>query len=97
MKTSAAPFTIIGVSVAADLRRYKCVWRNYREDALNLGIDGDCVLWRVQDISLPDTTSFVVIHCSTNNINQNQPNDIAGGILNVTTGQDVLLLVNNNQ
>ena len=44
------------------------------EYALNLGTGCDCmenVLWKVQNISLPDTTSVVVLHCSTDNINQN--------------------------
>lgn len=61
----------------ADLRRKKCVWRNYFDDALNLGIGGDRVenvLWRGQYISLPHTTSFVIIHCDTNNVDQNRPN-----------------------
>ena len=51
--------------------------RNYFDDALNLGIGGDRVenvLRRGQYISLPPTTSFVIIHCDTNNVDQNRPN-----------------------
>lgn len=86
LRTSAATIIFVSISVAAGFRRYTCVWRNYFEDAINLGIGGDCVenvLWRVQDTSLLDATSFVLIHCSTNNINQNQPKDIAGRILKI--------------
>lgn len=86
LRTSAAPIVFVSFSVAAGFRRYTCVWRNYFEDAINLGIGGDCVknvLWRAQDTSLLDAASFVVIHCSTNNINQNQPKDIAGRILKI--------------
>ena len=51
-----------------------------------MGISGDYiekVLWRAQDISLQYTTSFLVIHCDTNNLDQNQPEDIAVGIIKI--------------
>ena len=53
---------------------------------INLGISGDCVesvLWGPQDISLPHTTFLVIMHCDINNVDQNQPNDIAVAIMKI--------------
>ena len=36
-----------------------------------------------QDISLQHTTSILVIHINTNNVDQNQPKDIAVGIIKI--------------
>ena len=36
-----------------------------------------------QDISLQHTTSILVIHFNTNNVDQNQPKDIAVGIIKI--------------
>ena len=66
----ATPIIIIGDSNATGLRRYGHIWRNCFKDALNLSISGDRVanvLWRARDISLKHTTSYVIIHCGTNN------------------------------
>ena len=72
LKHSAAPFIIIGDSIATGLRKYQHNWRSYFKNSLNLGISGDPVdvLWREQDISLPHTTLLVIIHCSINNVDQ---------------------------
>ena len=86
LKNSDAPIIITGDSIATGLRRYKHVWRNYFKDAVNLGISGDHVenvLWRARDISLQHTTSFVIIHCGTNNVDQNQLEDIAAGTIKI--------------
>ena len=67
LKNSAAPI----ITIATGLRRYRHIWRNYFKDAHNFGIGGDCienVLWRARDISLPHTTLFVIINCSTNSV-----------------------------
>ena len=79
LKKSSAPI-IIGDSIATALRRYRHIWRNYFEDALNLVVSGDRVenvLWRTRDISLPYTTLFVIMHCGTNKVDQSQPEDFA--------------------
>ena len=50
------------------------------------GIGGDRtqhVLWRAEHIKLPATTKIAVIHCGTNNIEQDQPWDIANGIISI--------------
>ena len=53
---------------------------------INLGISGDwveSVLWGAQDISLPHTTFLVIMHCDINNVDQNQPKDIAVAIMKI--------------
>ena len=85
-KNSAAPIIIIDALIGARLRRYGRVWSNCFRGALKLDISGDCVenvLWRAWDISLPHTTSFVITHCGTNNVDQNQPKDIAVRIMKI--------------
>ena len=79
LKNSAAPTIIIGDSIVTGLRRYRHIWKNYFKDAINLSISGDRVenvLWRARDISLQQTTLFVIIHCDTNNLDQSKPEDI---------------------
>ena len=86
MKNSAAPIIIIGDSIATCLRRYRHIWRNYFKDAINLGISDarvENVLWRARDISLQQTTLFVIIHCSTNNMDQSKPENIAEGVMKI--------------
>ena len=86
MKNSAAPIIITGDSNATGLRRYRHIWRNYFKGAINLGISGDRVenvLWRARNISLQQTTLFVIIHCSTNNMDQSKPENIAEGVMKI--------------
>ena len=86
LKNSAAPIIIIGNSIATGLRRYQHIWKNYFKDAINLGISGDRaenVLWRVCDISWQQATLSVIVHCSTNNVDQNKPEDIAEGVMRI--------------
>ena len=52
----------------------------------NLDIGGDRtqnLLWRVEDLYLPSTVEFLVIHCVTNNLYDSQPSHIADGGLAV--------------
>ena len=52
-----------------------------------LGIAADRVenvLWRAQDLFLTSATSFVIIHCNTDNADQNQPKYIVVGIIKTT-------------
>lgn len=74
---------VINDSIAPGLKKYRCVLRNYLIDAFNLGISGDCVenvSWRIQGVSLPYTTSFAIMHSSTNDVDQDQPKDIVVAI-----------------
>ena len=62
------------------------IWRSFFKtfDTLNYGIDGDCtqhVLWRAENATLPNSLKYVVIHCGTNNIDRDQPRDIANGVI----------------
>ena len=78
---------VINDSIAPGLKKYRCVLRNYLIDAFNLGISGDCVenvSWRIQGVSLPYTTSFVIMHSSTNGVDQDQPKDIVVAIKKIS-------------
>ena len=86
MKNSAAPIIIIGALIPTGLKRYGHIWKNYFKDVLNLGVSGDRVenvLWRPRDISLQQTTLFVIIHCGTNNVDQSQPEYTAVGVMKI--------------
>ena len=74
---------VVDDSIAPGLKKYRGVLRNYFIDAFNFGISGDRVenvSWRIQGVSLPYTTSFVIMHSSTNDVDQDQPNDIVVAI-----------------
>ena len=86
LKNFAAPIIAIGDSIATGLRKYRHIWRNYFKDALNLGISGDRVenvLWGEWEIFLPHKKLFVIIYCSTNNVDQGQPEDIAVAVMKI--------------
>ena len=79
---------LIGDSIVAGLSRYANIWRTFFKtfDALNYGIGGDRtqhVLWRAENATLPNALKYVVIHCGTNNIDRDQPRDIANGVISV--------------
>ena len=85
-KNSAASIIITGDSITTGLGRYRHIWKNYFKDTLNLGISGnrvENVLWRARDISLQNTTLFVIIHCGKNNVGQSHPEDIAIGVMKI--------------
>ena len=77
---------LIGDSIVAGLSRYANIWRSFFKtfDTLNYGIGGDCtqhVLWRAENATLPNSLKYVVIHCGTNNIDRDQPRDIANSVI----------------
>ena len=54
--------------------------------AFKLDIGGNCVekvLLGAQDISLPPTPSFLIMHWNTSNRNQNQPKNNVSGITKI--------------
>ena len=56
----------------------------YGKDALNCGIRRDKVknlLWRGKKLEFPPAIRQAVIHCGTNNIDENTLNDIENGLL----------------
>ena len=76
---------LIGDSIVAGLSHYTNIWRTFFKTfhTLNYGIGGDRtqhVLWRAENATLPNSLKYVVIHCGTNNIDRDQPRDIANGL-----------------
>ena len=79
---------IIGDSIVAGLSRYENIWWTFFKTfhTLNYGIGGDRtqhVLWRAENATLPNSLKYVVIHCGTNNIDCDQPRDIANGVISI--------------
>ena len=79
---------IIGDSIVADPSRYKTVLSKYFEPykALHCGIPGDRtqhVLWRAEDLSVPPSVIYVVIHCGANNLDHDEPKIIVDGIIKI--------------
>ena len=67
-----ARVVLVGDSIVANLSRYPAVWARLEGlKAANCGIRGDRtlnVLWRVERMHLPATTSVGIIHCGINDI-----------------------------
>lgn len=85
---SNAEVCLVGDSLVNGLARYPRVWNKYFKpfQALNFGIGGDRtehVLWRVENGEVPKKIKYAVIHCGTNNIDKNRPQDIANGIISI--------------
>ena len=79
---------LIGDSIVAGLSRYANIWRTFFKTfhTLNYGIGGDRtqhVLWRAENATLPNSLKYVAIHCGTNNIDRDQPRDIANGVISI--------------
>ena len=79
---------LIGDSIVSGLSRCRKVWSKYFEPhrALNFGIGGDRtqnVLWRLQNGEIPKNLQTAIIHFGTNNIDQNDPEDIKTAILSI--------------
>ena len=75
---------LVGDSIVSGLSRYKSIWSRYFKNVENNGIPGDMtqhVLWRLRNTRLSNHIKFVVIHCGTNNIDLNQPDDIASALI----------------
>ena len=76
---------LLGDSIIQGLSRYKKVWNSFfGKGTLNCGIRGDKVenlLWQAEKLEFPPAIRQIVIHCRTNNIEENMPNDIANGLL----------------
>ena len=79
---------LTGDSVMAELHRHYKIWSNFFKpiDALNCGIGGDKVqnvLWRVQNLPISSSLENTVILCGTNNLQQDSPEDIVDGIIEI--------------
>ena len=78
----------IGDSIIKNLCYYKDIWNGYfgNKGFTNCGIGGDHienVLWRVKNLDFPNTVSFVLLQCGTNNLAKDSPIDIVNGILSI--------------
>ena len=81
-------FLLIGDSIIYGLSRYKNVWNKYFgfSKTVNCGISVDKtqhVLWRAENLVIPSSVKFIIVHCGTNNLDYDDPNCIAKGILNI--------------
>ena len=79
---------LIGDSFMAGLHRYSKIWNNFFKpiDSLNCDIGGDKVqnaLWRVQNLPMSSSLKNAVILCGTNNLQQDFPQDIVDGIIEI--------------
>ena len=76
---------LIGDSIASGLQRYPEVRKLLQKHGiLNLGIGGNRtqhVLWRVEKLNLPNTLRYCIIHCGTNNLDKDTPEEIANAII----------------
>ena len=89
-KSANSKLVLFGDSIIANFDKCKDVFNNYFSSlhTLNFGISGDKiqnVLWRVENMTLPSSIEYVIIHCGTNNLGHNSPVKIAEGILNIAT------------
>ena len=89
MNRMKSSFLLIGDSIIYGLSRYKNVWNKYFDfsKTVNCGISGDKtqhVLWRAENLVIPSSVKFIIVHCGTNNLDYDYPNCIAKGILNIS-------------
>ena len=85
-QNSKASLLLIGDSIVAGLGRYKRVKEIFFEaySTINCGIGGDHtqnVLWRCENMIFPPSLNHIVVHCGSNNIQKDSPQDIASGIV----------------
>ena len=76
------------VCLVGGLARYPRVWERYLEPigVLNLGVGGDRtehVQWRVANGEAPKCMKYAVIHCGSNNLDRNRPQEIADDLVNI--------------
>ena len=79
---------LIGDSLIAALHRYHKIWNNVIKltDALDCGIRGDKVqnvLWRLQNLPMSTFLKNDLIFCGTNNLQQDFPEYIVDGIIEI--------------
>ena len=87
LKTNRNIHTVLlgGDSLIQGLSRYTKVWNSFfGKDTLNCSIGGgkaENLLWRAENLEFPPAIRQIVIHCGTNKIEANTPNDIANVLL----------------
>ena len=81
-------FLLIGDSIICGLIRYKNVRNRYFgfSKTVNSGISGDKtqhVLWRAENLVISSSVKFIIVYFGTNNLDYDDPNCSAKGILNI--------------
>ena len=75
---------LLGDSIIAGFLRYPNIWyKFFDENTINCGVGGDKVqnvLWRAENIPLPQSLEYVVISCGTNNLDTDDSEKIADGL-----------------
>ena len=79
---------LIGDSLVNGLARYHRVWSKYFKPlrALNFGVGGDRtqnVLWRIENGEIPLNLQVAFVHCGTNNLDRDNPDEIRDGIASI--------------
>ena len=79
---------LVGDSLVNGLTRYHRVWSKYFEPlrALNFGVGGDRtqhVLWRIENGEIPLNLQVAFVHCGTNNLDRDNPDEIRNGIASI--------------
>ena len=85
---SLSSVLLIGDSLVNGLARYHRVWSKYFKPlrALNFGVGGDRtqhVLWRIEDGEIPLNLQVAFVHCGTNNLDRDNPDEIRDGIASI--------------
>ena len=88
---------LIGHSLIAGLHHYCKIWNNFLKPigALKCGMGGDKVqnvLWWVQNLLISSFLKNVIL-CGTNNLQQDSPEDIVDGIIEIGTIIDTITLI----
>ena len=75
---------LLGDSIIAGFLRYPNIWyKFFYENRINCGVGDDKVqnvLWRAENIPLPQSLKYVVISCGTNNLDTDDSEKIADGL-----------------
>ena len=76
---------LIGDSIIAKFSKFNSVFDKYfsKFNTLNFGIGGDKiqnVLWCINNMSLPPSLQYIVIHCGTNNSGHNDSDIFSEGL-----------------
>ena len=85
---SLSSVLLVGDSLVNGLTRYHRVWSKYFEPlrALNFGVGGDRtqhVLWRIENGEIPLNLQVAFVHCGTNNLDRDNPDEIRNGIASI--------------
>ena len=85
---SLSSVLLIGDPLVNGLARYHRVWSKYFKPlrALNFGVGGDRtqnVLWRIENGEIPLNLQVAFVHCGTNNLDRDNPDEIRDGIASI--------------